>query len=361
MGPADRIFLEAEASGEQTEEEKPKVEDPEGLSRSKTTLKHLPCLLEFIDGYIAEKVAHVNSARFEKISFSDIWYLFKPGDLVISSDGKQAYKVVKITSGRHIGTDRLNTYYAKDREESDESKQDFSIHCAYVHFDGKQLGPVLNIFSVKNFDGDKAVTALDVYPLRFHVLKDLNARTVKPKQSGAELEGVVEKGVTELRERLIKRGRLFVEVAAVKHMYYAGLTVDTRDEVESQVMIDFEEAFMVKKNRRPDITRLVGTTPFSDTDEDVDCKADCCRGENVHEESYVESKRYQDFINNMMSEIEDNPRKLPSVAIFPRTLEDLKTEDNALKEDELLIMSSCVYGFVLRDRTWGKFFPVRMV
>ena len=89
MGPADRIFLEAEASGEQTEEEKPKVEDPEGLSRSKTTLKHLPCLLEFIDGYIAEKVTHVNSARCEKISFSDIWYLFKPGDLVISSDGKQ--------------------------------------------------------------------------------------------------------------------------------------------------------------------------------------------------------------------------------------------------------------------------------
>ena len=63
MGPADRIFLEAEASGEQTEEEKPKVEDPEGLSRSKTTLKHLPCLLEFIDGYIAEKVAYVNSVK----------------------------------------------------------------------------------------------------------------------------------------------------------------------------------------------------------------------------------------------------------------------------------------------------------
>ena len=71
MGPADRIFLEAEASGEQTEEEKPKVEDPEGLSRSKTTLKHLPCLLEFIDGYIAEKVTHVNSARCEKAALGN--------------------------------------------------------------------------------------------------------------------------------------------------------------------------------------------------------------------------------------------------------------------------------------------------
>ena len=339
------------------EEGKPKVEDPEGFSRSETTLMHLPCLLEFVDQYIAEKMAYVNSPRCEKISFSDIWFLFKPGDFVISADGKQAYQVIKFVSGRHIGTNRLNTYIAKDREESDESKQDLEIHCAYVHYDGRQLGPVLKSFTVKKFDGEKAVTALDVYPLRFHVLKNLNARTLKPKQSAAELEEVIEKGVAELRAKLINRGKLFVDVAAVKHMYYAGLTVDTRDEVESQVMVDFEEAFMVEKNRdwRPLITRFVGASPLADTTENDDgCKADCCRGENVHDDSYVENKRHQDFINSMMADIEDNPRKLPSVSIFPRTLEDLKTEDNALKDDELLIMSSFVFGFVLRDRTWGE-------
>ena len=339
------------------EDERPKVEDPEGYSRSETTLKHLPCLLEFVDQYIGEKVAYINSPRCEKISFWDLWHLFKPGEFVISADGKQAYQVMKIVSGRHIGTNRPNTYIAKDREDFDGSNQDLEIHCAYIHFDGKQLGPVLKSFTVKKFDGEKAVTALDMYPLRFHVLKNLNARTVKPKQSEAELKKVIENGVADLRAKLVSRGKLFVEVAPVKHMYYAGLTVDTRDEVESQVMIDFEEAFMVDKNRdwRPDITRFVGATPLADTtDNGEGCKADCCRDENVHDDLYVDNKRHQDFINGMMADIEDDPRKLPSASIFPRTLEDLKTEGNSLKDDELLIMSSSVFGFVLRDRTWGE-------
>lgn len=146
----------------------------------------------------------------------------------------------------------------------------------------------------------------------------------------------------------------------MKHMYYAGVTVDTRDEVESQVMIDFEEAFNVEREGwRPKVTRLIGATTsgrssVSLDDGDGGCNAACCLGEDVHNDSYIDDKLHQDFINSAVAEIQDDSHKFPSAAIFPRSLEDLKTEGNALKDNELLIMSYCVFGFVLRDRTWGE-------
>ena len=43
------------------------------ISPRSRTLKHLPCLQGFMDRYIAEKVAYVNSRRCGKITFSDIY------------------------------------------------------------------------------------------------------------------------------------------------------------------------------------------------------------------------------------------------------------------------------------------------
>ncbi|KAK3360350.1 hypothetical protein B0T25DRAFT_449298, partial [Lasiosphaeria hispida] len=367
LRPAENSPVAATATAEEArpddgpaaEDGQPKVADPYNHSKSEVTLAHLPCLIEFLDKYIVEKLAYLNSPACEKVGFSDIWHLFKPGDFVISADGKQAYRVVKLSSPSHKGTDRWAVYKGSREEASASKRDDIAIHCVYIHFDGTQLGPVLETFRIKKYDGEKAVTALEVYPLRFHVQKDLEVRTAKAKHDAAGLGDAVASSVARLRESLIRRGQLFVEVTAVKHMYYAGLTVDTRDEVESQVMIDFEEAFAGDKNReqgwRPNITRVVGT-PLDEPVEEgsKSCEAGCCWGEEIHDDSYVESKRHQDFINSMMAELEDSPLKLPSAAIFPRNLEDIKVEENALKEDELLIMSYRVFGFVLRDRTWAQ-------
>ncbi|KUI60967.1 Protein MSP1 [Cytospora mali] len=337
------------------------VKDPKGYSTSETTLEHLSCLFEFMDKYVVEKQAYLRGQNYGEIFFSDIWHLFKPGDIAIAANGKQAYQVVNINSSRHRGTDRWAAFYKEDKNSDKKSKhEEISIQCVYIHFDGENLGPVSKWFSIRKFDGRKTITTLPVYPLRFHVLRNMDPRVLKSKPDGSELEEAITNGVEELRQSLIDRGRLFIDVAGVKHMYYAGLTVGTRDEIESQVMIDFEEAFANNASWRPEITRFVGAitsdkSSTSSVDDDDECTASCCIGEVVHDDSYVESKRHEDFINNSMAEIQDNPHRLPSAAIFPRSLEDIKTDDNALKEDELLIMSYSVFGFVLRDRTWAEF------
>ncbi|KAL1857624.1 hypothetical protein Daus18300_010264 [Diaporthe australafricana] len=143
----------------------------------------------------------------------------------------------------------------------------------------------------------------------------------------------------------------------MKQMYYSGLAVDTRDEIESQVIVDFEEALSNETRRSwiPNIKRLMGMDWNSKTDEDdEDCTAECCWQENVHEDAYVDVNKTEKFIDDIMAGIKDTPQKLPSVTIFPRSLEETKTEVNALMDDELMIMSYSVFGFALRDRTWAK-------
>lgn len=337
-----------------------KIDKPDDYMKSDVTLKHLECLFDFQTKYIAEKQAFLRSTKCSRVSFSDLWHFFNPGDIVIASNARQAYKLVKVASSLHRGTDRWTAFLNEERKGTKKSKQeDVAIQCVYISFDGKQLGPVLKTFSIGKFDGEREVTSLPIYPLRFQVLKDPIFQTLQTQQENSELEEVVNNRLAELRQRLIDRGRKYVEVAAGKHMHYAGVTVEAREEVDSQVMVDFEEAFAVMDTWRPRVTRLVGVSAsdrssVSSTDDDEQCNADCCMGENVHDDSYIDEKRHQDFINSMMVEIQDEPYKLPSAAVFPRTLKDIKTECNALTDDELLIMSYCVFGFVLRDRTWGK-------
>lgn len=391
MGPENSVSRGEENENQQTKSDIEQDAGPTGKSSGasdKTTiidekekfsqenrrlqLDHLEYLQKFMDEYIGRRLAYLNSFGCSKIYFSDVWHLFQPGTTVVSAEGKQAYRVVSLKSKRHKGTDRWAAFWARKREknpgksdssddQTDDTRADITIKCVSIHFDGKAFGPVIQTFQMNKWDGEKDVTYLDVYPIRFHVLKNFHklSLTSTTKTPTSVTERDVEEGMRVFRQRLIDRGRVFLDVAAVKQMYYSGLAVDTRDDIESQVMVDFEEALAHESRSHwiPKITRLVGTDWNSKTDEaDEGCTAECCWQENVHEDSYVETSNTEKFINDMMAEIKDTPHKLPSAIIFPRTLEETKTDSNALADDELMIMSYSVFGFVLRDRTWGGYF-----
>lgn len=372
-GKTESSMSEGDKVGDQVEQKGTQADDAAKTAAEKEThpspeerlvqREHLNYLRQFMDEYIGRKVAYLSSVSCRKITFPDVWYLFQPGTTVISANGKQAFRVISVKSKRHKGADRWAAFRDLGPEDSDSSvddtNDDIKIKCVYIHFDGHVIGPVVKNFGINKWDGEREVTWLEIYPLRFHILKRLDEErltsTTEPSASLKHEE--VESGIRSLREKLIKRGRMFVDVAAVKHMYYSGLAADTRDEIESQVMVDFEEAFADRSRDHwiPKTRRLVGTNWNSKTDDgDEGCMAECCWEENVHEDAYVETNNTEKFIDSMMAEIRDTPHKLPSTIIFPRSLKDTKTESNALTDDELLIMSYTVFGFVLRDRTWGK-------
>jgi uncharacterized protein DUF7025 len=294
---------------------------------SPTVLGHLQCLLEFMDSTILSRIKYLESASCEKVFFIDIWYLFKPGEEVVTSDIRQVYRVIQVTSPAHRVRDSWWRVQSADKSE----ELCITIECVYIDFDGKTLGPVCKVFEITTFDGEKAVTSLPIYPLRF-------VQSGYPGQSN-----------DVIREKMVYRGKKFLDVAAVKAMHYAGLTLDTKESVNDQVVIDFEAAFAAEDRSHwiPCIEQLLSTEHKKREEES--CSALCCRGENVHDDTYVEEKRGEEYRASL---IPDSPHMLPSVAIYPLSIDEVMTR--GATDDELIIMTYRVFGFILRSQKWGE-------
>ncbi|RYP66420.1 hypothetical protein DL771_007829 [Monosporascus sp. 5C6A] len=326
----------AENDGKTKRPEGPKAEweakdedESERTSTSVTALLHLRCLMKFIQEEIKPKLEYIESDRCRRILFHDLWHLFKPGNEVVDQTEKQAYRIIRVQIPRHKVEDPWLRWYGKPSSDEDERKEDempVTVHCAYIDFDGKQFGPVSVKFSIPPFGGLKDVKSLPIYPLRF--AKD-----------------------AQLRDTLITRGKMLLDIAKFKPMYYMGFTLDTRDEIDSQVVVDFSEALADEKRKQwaPTIESL--RTAPDDRDEDP-CRAACCLQQAVREDEYIDSSLTEDFVKSL---IPDASFRAPSLILSPRPLEETMpgTEDEPTDE-EFLVMTYRVFGFVLRSRKWAQ-------
>ncbi|KAK0716568.1 hypothetical protein B0T21DRAFT_63836 [Apiosordaria backusii] len=293
----------------------------------KTRLAHLGCLIEFIDTEIQPKIDYLNSDECQKVSFADLWFLFKHGDDVIHRDRRQAYRVISVFSTDHKAAPQ---WRSEERDQDD--KTQIIIQCIRIDFDGRQVGPVTRQFSIEQFGGEKAITSLEIFPLRF-----------------AETKVDREQGSSPFRDQLVERGKMFLQLSAVKHMHYNGLTVGEKEEVDSQVVIDFEKAFLSKEGSgwKPAVVALTAAESYALPD--GPCRSLCCFGENVLKDSYVESIRNDQYLSSLMPE---DSSKEP-LSLYPRRPHDL-ISDSAVTDDDYLIMSYMAFGFILHSRKWAQ-------
>ncbi|KLU87170.1 hypothetical protein MAPG_06173 [Magnaporthiopsis poae ATCC 64411] len=330
-------------------------EEVDELTYSSTAYEHLNCLVTFMNERLRAKTEYLSGDSCQTVSFSDIWYLFKPGDEVIDQGRRQVYRVIAISSAPH----KVFSPYQRSWDKGARAKEETPVFlsCVYIDFDGTELGPMVRRVRIAKFEGEKAVTALEVYPLRF----------AEEKKAALEARGrSTAKKADEptLRDRIINRGRMFLDVTSFKHMHYNGLTLDTRDEVDSHVVVDFEEAFShaaktVDKSRnelprnpwRPDLSILIGDSLDEKFDDDGACNAACCYSMSsmIYNDADAEKKRNADYMTFLKTE---NGQREPSPTIYPRPLVEIKGQENPLSNEELLIMSYRVFGFVLRNRKW---------
>lgn len=354
------------------------TDDGEGQTNRDETLKpdteraalqDMRCLLEFIDNDVKPKKEFVQSARCQNVSFGDIWFLFNPGELVIAQDSSQAYKVIMVNVKRHKvqRPRRRDLSYWLDDEKAKFEDNPVQVHCIHIDFDGTWIGPAAQTFSISRFEGEKHVLSLPIYPLRF---------SRRPKIHAA----------------LVERGKQFVKVAAMKHMHYSGLTLDGRDDIDSQVVVDFEEALTRNPDWRPEVESIIDddfekrkstadeadhdseSPSSSGTESSYDsrrsrrgrnnlprrsrisersklCVEECCAQEVCHDDDYVEIRRLQECI---AAHMDSSAPGIPSLFIHPRRFRDI-TDKKSLSEEELVIMSRRVFGFVMRSRKWGTY------
>ncbi|ETS80035.1 hypothetical protein PFICI_07564 [Pestalotiopsis fici W106-1] len=329
----------------------------EGQNGLQADVAEMKCLLSFIDTYLKERQEKIQKALIHSVSFDDLWFLFKPGDTVVRNDVPQAYRVVRVATTRHRIKEDNNTSLSFFRDDAlmEFDQGHIFIQCVYIDFNGQLLGPVVDIVPIPHFKGEKAISSLPVYPLDF----------------------CDEPGIK--KEFLLARGKAFVKAGSIKHMHYRGLTLPAiessklRDEVDSQVVVDFEEAFNRIPSWMPSVKKSV-LEEFDDDDDDDSssssssssssdkdqwkpefyytqntstwkCISDCCHQESVYHDEPIDDRTRNDYL---ASQANDNSTS-PSVAIEARALSDL---NDTLRDDDFLIMSYRVFGFVLRSRKW---------
>ena len=164
----------------------------------------------------------IRDRAVSKIRFEDLWHLFQPGDLIVTSKQPyQAYRVLHVSGGRPLLTTTDVASSGKDREAEPTSYRSqvssFNIDCVRFDYDGEKFGPVQDSISIFKYEEDRMITKLDVYPVSYAEKPD------------------------ELLEMLLDRGRRFAEYKGFQHRRYEGLSLgEPQEEVSECELLTIE-------------------------------------------------------------------------------------------------------------------------
>ena len=180
----------------------------------------LRCLVRFLDNDLQdvfETLRQIENLTIHTITFPYLWFLFRPGDTILTrSSPTLAFRVLHVSGGRQVlGSNAPfpgESQYERDQrishsqEEGEELLYSQPIYtplvidCFNIDFDGVKYGPTPRRFMMEYFPGEVKITDLKVYPAVFH---DNWPQTEKA---------------------LAQRGKRFTKLANGAHRRYSGLT-----------------------------------------------------------------------------------------------------------------------------------------
>ncbi|XXH04125.1 hypothetical protein Hte_010537 [Hypoxylon texense] len=313
-------------------------------------IEHLELLSTFIAtdlGYIIELRRRIQESTLKSIEFEDLWHLFSPGDTLYTkeNDHEQLYTAYMVTGGKkrlrnatreeldEIRSAQRNEKWYRRRSDSSESESEeddrnrihaankgswtaFVIDCYRMAYDGNCMGPIDSLKKIQHFVGQKRITDLHIYPLRFH---------------GRQNE------ITKLLE---ERGRMFIHCNG--HRSYDGLVFDrrgrpTKEELHGDVYVDFEEYYRsIKRWRRPKLGKLRLSQPT---------------GAEVTEQDTFSSRIRPDLIELVDYKVDElRTHNFLSEKTWTR---DLYKPYEVLEMPQLLVLFPYwVVGFAYRNRSW---------
>jgi hypothetical protein len=180
-GAADGATVAEEAAPSTSEVDGNDQVDME-KNKLEVRVSHLQCLHEFITTDLAHLVdvrTKIQESSLETITFENIYHLYSPGDLIINrkDDVDQLYQVYAVTGGRmrlHKFINNQGYRQPGDGQEADNSPEagigtwtDVVIDSFRMRWNGTRIGPKRKTHRVQHYTGEKKITDLDYYPVRF--------------------------------------------------------------------------------------------------------------------------------------------------------------------------------------------------
>jgi hypothetical protein len=127
-----------------------------GAALDCSTLEHLDLLLVFIRTTYASTTERLGPLLAKhQITYELLWTLFKPNTLAYT---------------KCFGTDqpRCVKYEFGERKKIKDGVEYFHVKARYLDFDGKLFGETSSEHAIKKFRGAKAITSLELFPLKYH-------------------------------------------------------------------------------------------------------------------------------------------------------------------------------------------------
>ncbi len=333
----------------------------EHLTDSVEAFREFRCLIEFIDSELETVVEDFKARRRKKVYFSDLWYLFRPGDLLYTpldnkadtdvarsldkdpaSVRKMGARFQEVWRIDATGNGRPNLRPPTDRESSAKKVNPFVLHCYYVDLTYMHTyGTYMYEFKIDAFPGQRDISSLPFYPLEYLA------------------------NVDRLCSKWKARGEAFREFHTFVHKYYIGRSLTSHpngdcppeddlpkhaENIDSQVVIDFSEAcaanpgWLVYGDEDPQIRFALpefeehyATHFWSDMNRKVPYRSIC-------------DLIYQDWDIDLKF---SDKQRLHDKLMENRT-DVVISEHSELSDEHLILLPNRVFAFVLRNRKFGN-------
>ncbi|KAK3326169.1 hypothetical protein B0H66DRAFT_550207 [Apodospora peruviana] len=221
-----------------------KAESPSG-----DEFEQLQCYVSFVEEHLLPLVHQfddVQSSTTTRVRHDDLWYLFKPGELVYVP-GKGLEKEWKdeesSSSTRHLQKiwrlENLEPHLSDfDRSIYGTSEAAMEAHACvhYIDWDGSSYKPAQFSLQIPGFDGLKDVRKLEVYPLRF--APDAQALLAEQRELGQRYDECIKQ-----RHVSYKAWTLLTDPMGNYCVDAKGKKVRNPEFIDGDVIIDFKEAF----------------------------------------------------------------------------------------------------------------------
>lgn len=267
-----KMMIRLEELQKQVESQEIPLDSPLASCNQQAALKQLQCYFEFVKGRLIPEINKWRKTTEPKqqqprIRFPDLWYLFQLGDLVYYPE--PPFSLPGVTSGKVLPTFQsiarvhaLSQPIKKDTRggisgltynpvalhptpiEIDELPGAFCVCVYYIEFDGEAWGAVSRCTRIASFEGERDITTLPVFPLRFKT------------------------GYDEVIKKAVIDGKAVVNLIEDRYGFYSGWSLTTGPSgggfddargrairspthIESDVLVDFSEAFNTYPPWRP--------------------------------------------------------------------------------------------------------------
>lgn len=319
------------------------------LSNSFDALQDLRCLVEFMDNDITPVLRKYRSGSnfTKKVSFRNLWYLFKPGDNVLctvkpdsitgsETDLQSIWRVLRVSEGRpHLSENNRKT----------ELINPFKMICFKIGYNGKSFGPIPHFFEIPPFERERDIGSLDIIPIR--MVED-------PKV---------------LRDQWRILGLKFKTYTVPQHQVYTGSTllhhtngercvkVQRTEILNGSVIIDIKAAVREDEKWVPEMEiPRVFYGDSSETSEDFEtCHWSDRRKKTLVLEINHNNETYNDdwVDGEGMEEIYSNDHFLSEYMSAMDT--SLQIDSDSFTDDDLILLPERICGFDLHRRRFALF------